>query len=116
MLSKKYVVLMAFVAMIFTLVVAFRPGEDAAAYISAYTNRLQKFKGSEEQLLAIIKNSDLQNDKDKLAIKEQIQLCRNNLKGLDFWFRYMEPIAYKKINGPLPVEWETEVFEKFEKP
>ena len=23
---------------------------------------------------------------------------------------------YKKINGPLPVEWETEVFEKFEKP
>ncbi len=28
----------------------------------------------------------------------------------------MEPIVYKKINGPLPVEWETEVFEKFEKP
>ncbi len=35
---------------------------------------------------------------------------------MDFWFRYLEPTAYKKINGPLPVEWETEVFEKFEKP
>jgi cytochrome c peroxidase len=35
---------------------------------------------------------------------------------MDFWFRYLEPISYKKINGPLPVEWETEVFEKFEKP
>jgi cytochrome c peroxidase len=35
---------------------------------------------------------------------------------MDLWFRYLEPVAYKKINGPLPVEWETEVFEKFEKP
>lgn len=35
---------------------------------------------------------------------------------MDFWFRYLEPLSYKKINGPLPVEWETEVFEKFETP
>lgn len=38
------------------------------------------------------------------------------LKAADFWLRYLEPIAYKQLNGPLPVEWETEVFEKFEKP
>src|SRR5690606_21123046 len=30
--------------------------------------------------------------------------------------RYFEPVAYRKLNGPLPVEWETEVFEKFEPP
>ena len=38
------------------------------------------------------------------------------MKSLDFWFRYLEPEAYRKINGPLPVEWENEVFEKFEPP
>jgi cytochrome c peroxidase len=41
---------------------------------------------------------------------------RVQLKKNDFWLRYLEPLAYKKINGPLPIEWETEVFEKFEKP
>jgi len=45
-----------------------------------------------------------------------IELARLKLKGIDFWLRYLDPIAYKKINGPLPVEWETEVFEKWEKP
>ena len=30
--------------------------------------------------------------------------------------RYFEPNAYRRINGPLPVEWENEVFEKFEPP
>jgi cytochrome c peroxidase len=38
------------------------------------------------------------------------------MKAIDFWLRYIEPTLYKKINGPLPVEWETEVFEKYEKP
>jgi len=54
---------------------------------------------------------------DKItAVKEQIWEARLKMKGLDFWLRYLEPTVYKKINGPLPVEWETEVFEKFEKP
>lgn len=35
---------------------------------------------------------------------------------MDFWLRYLEPVAYRKLNAPLPVEWETEVFEKFEAP
>jgi cytochrome c peroxidase len=38
------------------------------------------------------------------------------LKNVDFWLRYFEPNAYRKMNGPLPVEWEKEVFEKFEPP
>ena len=38
------------------------------------------------------------------------------LKNIDFWLRYFEPNAYRKLNGPLPVEWENEVFEKFEPP
>jgi cytochrome c peroxidase len=49
-------------------------------------------------------------------IKSKILSVRTKFKGLDFWFRYLDPLAHKKINGPLPVEWETEVFEKHEKP
>ena len=47
---------------------------------------------------------------------EKIRENRLKLKEIDFWLRYLEPVAYKKINGPLPVEWETEVFEKWEAP
>ncbi|MBK9271560.1 MAG: cytochrome C peroxidase [Saprospiraceae bacterium] len=50
-----------------------------------------------------------------LAI-HRIHTARIALKKIDFWLRYLEPISYKLINGPLPLEWETEVFEKFEKP
>lgn len=49
-------------------------------------------------------------------VREAIELSRHAMKDMDVWLRYLEPQAYRKINGPLPVEWETEVFEKFEKP
>ena len=38
------------------------------------------------------------------------------MKAADFWMRYFDPVQYLRVNGQLPVEWETEVFEKFEKP
>ena len=49
-------------------------------------------------------------------LKEQIGVTRLALKKSDFWLRYANPIAHKFLNGPLPVEWEVEVFEKWEKP
>ena len=45
-----------------------------------------------------------------------IFVARKEMKSIDFWTRYLDPNAQKNINGPLEVEWETEVFEKFEKP
>jgi cytochrome c peroxidase len=42
--------------------------------------------------------------------------ARLEMKRADFWLRYSDPGAYRLLNAPLPVEWETEVFEKFEKP
>jgi len=54
------------------------------------------------------------NEKEKLLTA--IGNCRSKLKACDLWLRYAEPNAYKKLNGPLPVEWETEVFEKYEAP
>ena len=46
----------------------------------------------------------------------KIHEVRGVLKRCDFWFRYFDPLAYRQMNAPLPVEYETEVFEKFEPP
>ncbi|MBK6522634.1 MAG: hypothetical protein IPG08_10000 [Sphingobacteriaceae bacterium] len=64
----------------------------------------------------MINARELTNAADINKIRDEINSCRLELKGIDIWLRYLEPISYKRINGPLPVEWETEVFEKFEKP
>lgn len=53
---------------------------------------------------------------NNVITKKDIHQLRYELKKIDFWLRYLDPIAYKKLNGPLPIEWETEVFEKHEKP
>ncbi len=46
----------------------------------------------------------------------QLGSARMKLKAIDPMLRYLDPISYKLLNGPLPVEWETEVFEKWEPP
>jgi len=85
-------------------------------YNNLYTSSVGDFHKQLTDLTASIKNSDLNNEQSKTLLKQQIENCRLKMKGLDFWFRYLEPNVYRKINGPLPVEWENEVFEKFEPP
>lgn len=85
-------------------------------YASDYHSKLADFTIAQKNLLQNISSANLSNSSDIEKIKFQIDNCRMHLKSMDFWLRYLEPISYKKINGPLPVEWETEVFEKFEKP
>ena len=116
MQGKKRFVLGLLVVTSFVIAVSFKRSKDPASYVATYYERLDQFKRCQSQLLAVIEKTDLRSIKNIETIKEKLQEARNHLKGLDFWLRYMEPIAYKKINGPLPVEWETEVFEKFEKP
>jgi len=85
-------------------------------YNNLYTSSVGDFHKQLTDLTASIKNSDVNNEQSKTLLKQQIENCRLKMKGLDFWFRYLEPNVYRKINGPLPVEWENEVFEKFEPP
>jgi cytochrome c peroxidase len=85
-------------------------------YKQLYTTSLENFKREQLHLLDIINASDITNPASLKKIKEQIAVSRLKLKAADFWLRYFDPIAYRKLNGPLPVEWETEVFEKFEPP
>lgn len=92
---------------------SFRPKKE---YRDLYTSSLAAFKTEQQQLLQLINSSDLSNSSDLDAIRSQINKSRTRLKAIDFWVRYFDPISYRKLNGPLPVEWETEVFEKFEAP
>lgn len=95
---------------------SFQKNIDSESYIADYNTKLRTFKNSQLVLLETIKKSDLSSKNNREKIRLQIDQTRLALKSIDFWLRYLEPISYKKINGPLPVEWETEVFEKFEKP
>lgn len=96
--------------------IAFKNTGNADTYTAAYLHNLQTFQQEQQTLLQYIEQTDLSVAGSAYSIRAHIQLARYKMKSLDFWFRYLEPIAYKRINGPLPVEWETEVFEKFEKP
>ncbi len=95
---------------------AFRKQDESLEYLSNYNEQIGRFTEQQAVLLKLIEQSDLQSETEREKIKQQIAAAREHLKIADFWLRYLEPVSYKKINGPLPVEWETEVFEKFEKP
>ncbi len=95
---------------------AFTKDNEQNAYLVFYNNKLDEFKDLQDQLLVTIKTSDLKQAKDIKKIKAQINVSRQYLKVIDIWLRYLEPVSYKRINGPLSIEWETEVFEKFERP
>lgn len=103
-------------ALIFLLSISFKENNRSDKYEQNYTDKLNKYQYQQAKLLQAIEAADLNSETSIQEIKNQIVQTRDQLKELDFWFRYLEPISYKKINGPLPVEWETEVFEKFEKP
>jgi cytochrome c peroxidase len=114
-MQKNYIILtIVFIAALCSF--SFKDTKNTGLYISNYDLRIKDFSENQKVLLDLIKQTDISSQAGVNAIKLQIGITRTSLKGLDLWLRYLEPIAYKKINGPLPVEWETEVFEKFEKP
>ncbi len=85
-------------------------------YTRLYKGKINALNEELTALHTIIGHSNLAEQAHKKNIADAINSARLKMKACDFWLRYVEPIAYKKINGPLPVEWETEVFEKFEAP
>ncbi|PBQ34972.1 cytochrome C peroxidase [Sphingobacteriaceae bacterium] len=95
---------------------SFKNDQQQTNYSLGYFKGLTEFNKKQSTLLSSIRTTDFSSAEARKKIKAQINLVRMDLKKMDFWFRYLEPVSYKKINGPLPVEWETEVFEKFEKP
>ena len=107
----------AFVCLCMAIVLfSFSPNESNQAYSTHYTNTINTILQEEEKLLGLVRTSNLSDTIAKERILRQLQTTRNTFKPADFWLRYLNTLSHKKINGPLPVEWETEVFEKFEKP
>ena len=114
-MKKLYVIaLMAFTVLVAGISFGFKA--NTSNYATYYAKQLSHFKVQQQALLQLIESSDINSTAGKQKIIDGINVLRMEMKSMDFWFRYLEPVAYKKVNGPLPVEWETEVFEKFEKP
>ncbi|HET6999698.1 MAG TPA: cytochrome c peroxidase [Puia sp.] len=86
------------------------------SYNQLYNRSLQEFRQQQVILEKFILQTDLSSEDNLRSVRGQIEIARLKLKNIDFWLRYFEPNAYRKMNGPLPVEWENEVFEKFEPP
>jgi cytochrome c peroxidase len=95
---------------------AFKKESPAHSYLQSYTNGLEDFERKQQVLLKRIHEADLSSEESRRRLRQELDIVRVSMKQMDLWLRYLEPISYKQINGPLPVEWETEVFEKFEKP
>jgi cytochrome c peroxidase len=112
---KKVVVLFFVFIVIGFVFFSFKETDLPGSYVYDYNQKLSAFQNQQLELLQDIQSSDLSASAVE-KIRQKINTVRTSLKKVDIWFRYLEPVAYKKINGPLPVEWETEVFEKFEKP
>ncbi|PQJ09625.1 cytochrome C peroxidase [Flavipsychrobacter stenotrophus] len=98
-----------------SLLISFKDN-GSADYLSAYNSAIAQVQVTQKQLIAGIGASDINSENGKREVRNKIEDARNAMKAADIWLRYLEPQAYRRINGPLPVEWETEVFEKFEKP
>jgi cytochrome c peroxidase len=94
--------------------VSFDGKQEAGTYAEHYVTQVNRLQVAQNQLLKIVRFSKIVSERESL--REAIHQARQQLKQLDFWLRYLEPVQYNKVNGPLPVEWENEVFEKFERP
>ncbi len=95
--------------------ISFRENSNVV-YAEYYNSGLGTFRESLESLVADIQANDQYTVDAKEKLRRKIGTVRHSMKSVDFWLRYLDPLAYKSVNGPLPVEWETEVFEKHEKP
>src|SRR5689334_6009603 len=113
---KQRIVLLVSAAMVVLACFSFKDNSTPQAYLDGYKERLNQLTGAQEQLLTLVKASNLEDSSETQKVRSAIHQARLSMKGMDFWLRYLSPNDYRKINGPLPVEWETEVFEKFEKP
>ena len=89
---------------------------ENSVYKDYYRQQVSELTNAEKDLAKLINSTDLGKKTGIRLIKEKIAAVRMKLKASDIWLRYLDPVAYRRINGPLPVEWETEVFEKFETP
>ena len=90
--------------------------ESGKGFIADYSCLVGNLAGELQTLDSLIRTENWSLPSTIQVVRRQTEMARLSMKKVDLFLRYADPIAHKKINGPLPVEWETEVFEKHEKP
>lgn len=114
---KKRLTLISLIAIVAVISISFKDETPPGTYASYYQEQLMQLQNRLTALQQQIETTKgIQSEAGQAPVRAALRQARNELKGVDFWLRYLQPTTYKQINGPLPVEWETEVFEKFEKP
>ena len=112
----KYKSLFAVVCLgVLLVIVSFTPYNDHP-YTELYMTRISDLKTDLDGIEQIIPSLDLKRVANREILIEKLHKTRVDLKSADLWLRYLSPLHYRYINAPLPVEWETEVFEKWEAP
>lgn len=109
----KYVLLLMICGTVLLATTERTPQND---YRERYRTQLAQLDQAQQRLIEQIQQGNTADPAQLVHLRRELHNCRLQLKSVDFWLRYLEPVVYKQINGPLPVEWETEVFEKFEPP
>lgn len=112
---KKYL-FVASAVLLLLIAQSFRLSKPDTGYHDKYRQCINRLTDSLVQLRSAVLRTNLSDAVSRNELVTTIHSCRLQMKSCDIWLRYLEPLAQKQINGPLPVEWETEVFEKFEKP
>ncbi|MCB9449157.1 MAG: cytochrome C peroxidase [Flavobacteriales bacterium] len=107
---------MFLIALTVCISIGFSSPVSSGKYTEGYHIRLGALKTEASRLEDMIRAGDPTSATGADALLQQINRTRVAIKRTDFWLRYLDPNLYRNINAPLPVEWETEVFEKFEKP
>ncbi|MGN6477468.1 MAG: cytochrome-c peroxidase [Flavipsychrobacter sp.] len=113
---KRQFTILFIISLCIIALLSLKTTNDNDTYIATYSLYTEQVINTQKAIIGYLDSANLGNEKDVTNLKDHINRARLSLKAADFWLRYLEPTAYKKLNGPLPVEWETEVFEKFEKP
>ncbi|RYE22800.1 MAG: cytochrome C peroxidase [Sphingobacteriales bacterium] len=110
-------ILLAFLSIIIIIGSLSFSETNVSSYNNLYYQKINAFRASQQELLAYIDTvGPVTDDRVVAKINARIQQVRYELKSIDIWLRYLNPVEYRKLNAALPIEWETEVFEKFEKP
>ncbi|MBK9195213.1 MAG: cytochrome C peroxidase [Flavobacteriales bacterium] len=114
-MNRKWIVLAGLVVVAITGL-SWSDTEGNTAYEVEYKSRFLRLREGGLFLRRAIEENDLTTPEGLAKVNNALALARTDMKNADFWLRYLNPLAQKSINGPLPVEWETEVSEKDGKP
>ena len=74
-MKKMYVTFVIIISSAFVLV-SFKKEAIKSGYLSGYTDKLNRFKKTESALLAFIRETNVNNEKGRNEIKEQIDSAR----------------------------------------